>query len=182
MTPRLLAPTGCEQANGQPEHEDHRGMVRNACSRRESRFPRPTGLLSARGGQGCLRPHRSACVAATGEMAALQAPDRLEAAAAQVLRPRLEDRLQERGVYRRSQRQGDSLPLSRQHHPDPLDPDTGSHRLTSGTARGEPGARRRARRVRRAGTGRPTAERPQGVLSPTQLKRATGSGRPSAAS
>src|SRR6266536_1400961 len=74
MTPRLRAPTGCEQANGQPEHEDHRGMVRNACSRRESRFPRPTGLLSARGGQGCLRPHRSACVAATGEMAALQPP------------------------------------------------------------------------------------------------------------
>ena len=34
--------------------------------------------------------------------------------------------------------------------------------------RGEPDARERARPVRRAGTGRPTAERRQGVLSPTQ--------------
>ena len=32
-----------EQADGQPEHQEHRGMVRNACSRRESGFPRPTG-------------------------------------------------------------------------------------------------------------------------------------------
>jgi hypothetical protein len=32
-----------QQANGQPEQEEHRGMVRNACSRRESAFPRPTG-------------------------------------------------------------------------------------------------------------------------------------------
>jgi hypothetical protein len=32
----------------------------------------------------------------------------------------------------------------------------------------EPDARERARPVRRAGTGRPTAKRPQGVLSPTQ--------------
>ncbi len=33
-----------QHANGQPEHEEHRGMVGNACSRRESGFPRPTGL------------------------------------------------------------------------------------------------------------------------------------------
>jgi hypothetical protein len=31
-----------EEADGQPEHEEHRGMVRNACSRCESGFPRPT--------------------------------------------------------------------------------------------------------------------------------------------
>ena len=74
------------------------------------------------------------------------------------------------GVHRRIQRRCDPLPLPRQHHPDPLDPDTSSHRLTSG--HGTWRARcseTTARRVRRAGTGRPTAERPQGVLSPTQL-------------
>src|SRR6266496_6411890 len=32
-----------QQADGQPKHEEHRGMLRNACSRRESAFPRPTG-------------------------------------------------------------------------------------------------------------------------------------------
>ncbi len=30
-----------QQAHEQREHEEHRGMVRNACSRRESGFPRP---------------------------------------------------------------------------------------------------------------------------------------------
>jgi hypothetical protein len=34
-----------EEADGQPEHEEHRGMVRNACSRRETEFPRPTRRL-----------------------------------------------------------------------------------------------------------------------------------------
>jgi hypothetical protein len=34
-----------QQADGQPEHEEHRRMVRNACSRRESEFPRPTGKI-----------------------------------------------------------------------------------------------------------------------------------------
>jgi hypothetical protein len=33
-----------EEADGQPEHEEHRGMVRNACSRREAEFPRPTAV------------------------------------------------------------------------------------------------------------------------------------------
>jgi transposase len=37
--------------------------------------------------------------------------------------------------------------------------------------RGEPGARERARRVRRAGTGRPTGESRHGVPSPTQHRR-----------
>ncbi len=31
-----------EQTDGQPEQKEHRRMVRNACSRRESGFPRPT--------------------------------------------------------------------------------------------------------------------------------------------
>jgi len=38
--------------------------------------------------------------------------------------------------------------------------------------RGEPDARERARPVRRSGTGRPTAEKPHGVPSPTQLLKA----------
>jgi hypothetical protein len=32
-----------QQADGQPEQEEHRWMVRSACSRDESEFPRPTG-------------------------------------------------------------------------------------------------------------------------------------------
>src|SRR6266568_6009389 len=40
-----------QQADGQPEQEEHRWMVRSACSRGESEFPRPTlfplGLLMA---------------------------------------------------------------------------------------------------------------------------------------
>jgi hypothetical protein len=47
----------------------------------------------------------------------------------------VEIRLQRGRVYRRIQRRGDSLPLPRQQHPDPLDHDTGSRRhrrLTNG--------------------------------------------------
>jgi hypothetical protein len=39
-----------QQANGQPEQEEHRRMVRNACSRRESEFPHPTGQPDREGG------------------------------------------------------------------------------------------------------------------------------------
>ena len=50
-----------------------------------------------------------------------------------LLRPGVEVRLQRGRVHRRLQCQGDALPLPRQQHPDPMDPDTDSQqRLTSG--------------------------------------------------
>src|SRR6266487_6896459 len=44
-----------ELAGGQPEHKEHRRMVRNACSRREPGFPRPTGVATD-------DPHRVGCL------------------------------------------------------------------------------------------------------------------------
>ena len=51
-----------------------------------------------------------------------------------LLRPGVEVRLQRGRLHRRIQRRRDPLPLPRQHHPDPMDPETGSRhkRLTSG--------------------------------------------------
>jgi hypothetical protein len=50
-----------------------------------------------------------------------------------LLRPGVEIRPQRGRVHRRIQRRGDPLPLPRQHHPDPMDPETGSRQqLTSG--------------------------------------------------
>jgi hypothetical protein len=45
-----------EEADGQPEHEEHRGIVRNACSRHEAEFPRPTRRLSTSTPNGCKPP------------------------------------------------------------------------------------------------------------------------------
>src|SRR6266702_1573494 len=45
-----------QQADGQPEQEEHRWMVRSACSRGESEFPRPTGRCSAGSGGGSPMP------------------------------------------------------------------------------------------------------------------------------
>ena len=65
-----------------------------------------------------------------------QAPSRDERAPQSLLRQGVEVRLERGRIHRRIQRRGDPLPLSRQQHPDPMDPGTGSgphHRqLTSG--------------------------------------------------
>ena len=63
-----------------------------------------------------------------------QAPARDERTPPPLLRPGMAVRLQRGRVHRRIQRRGDKVPLPRQHHPDPMDPETrGRHqRLTSG--------------------------------------------------
>ena len=65
----------------------------------------------------------------------------------------------------------DPLPLPRTHHRDPVDPDTGSHRMTAdqlAKTRGAPGALKGARRVRRAVRGNPPAVTLAGRCGPTQ--------------
>ena len=59
---------------------------------------------------------------------------RLEGTAPPLLRPGMAVRPQRGRVHRRIQRRSDPLPLPRQQHPDPVDPDTGSRhrRLTNG--------------------------------------------------
>src|ERR1039458_8596013 len=51
-----------------------------------------------------------------------------------LLRPGVEVRLQRGRLHRRIQRRSETLPLSRQQHPDPMDPGTSSRhqQLTSG--------------------------------------------------
>ena len=64
-----------------------------------------------------------------------QAPARDERTPPSLLRPGVAVRLERGRVHRRIQRRRDTLPLPRQHHPDPMDPGTGSRphqQLTSG--------------------------------------------------
>src|ERR1041384_1583502 len=92
-------------------------------------------LLPARGVQADVQPGRLSRVAAAHRLDLPQAlPPELATATTQILCPRqLEDRLQWGRVHRRIQRRGDPLPLSRQHNPDPLDPEPGSYaQLTNG--------------------------------------------------
>ena len=61
-----------------------------------------------------------------------QEPCRLEGTAPPFLRPGMAARPRGGRVHRRIQRRCDPLPLPRQHHRVPMDPDTGSRRLTNG--------------------------------------------------
>jgi len=56
-----------------------------------------------------------------------QDPSRNAAVPPSLLRPGLADRPQRGHLHRRIQRRGEALPLPRQQHCDPLDPDIGSH-------------------------------------------------------
>ena len=94
-------------------------------------------LLPARSVQGGVQRHRQLHLAAADALDTPQvrgqAPSRDERTPPSLLRQGVEVRLQRGRVHRRLQRHGDALPLPRQQHPDPMDPDTGSQQqLTSG--------------------------------------------------
>jgi hypothetical protein len=64
-----------------------------------------------------------------------QAPSRDERTPPPLLRSGVAVRPQRGRVHRRLQRHGETLPLPRQHHPDPVDPGTGSHLAADQRAR-----------------------------------------------
>ena len=112
-------------------------------------------LLPARSVQGGLQRGRQPRLGPADALDAPQvrghAPARDARTPTPLLRQGLEVRLNGGRVHRRLQRHGDALPLPRQQHPDPLDPETGSRRhrrLTGGKdtwsarcpERGTPGA------------------------------------------
>ena len=88
-------------------------------------------LLPARHVQGHLQRGRPPCVepADALDQGQAQGQDRAEHErdAAPLLRRRMAVRLQRGRVHRRIQRHRDPLPLPRQQHPDPVDPETSSH-------------------------------------------------------
>src|SRR3954471_15453989 len=97
-------------------------------------------LLPARGVQGRVQHDRPVHLGQADALDTRQARGQNRAvderAPSSLLRHRVEIRPQRGRVHRRVQRRGDSLPPSRQQHPDPVDPQTGSRRhrqlMTSG--------------------------------------------------
>ena len=84
-------------------------------------------LLPARGVQGRVQRGRPPRVGPADALDTRQVrgqePARDEGTPPPLLRPGVEVRLQRGRVHRRIQRRGDPLPLPRQQHPDPVDPE-----------------------------------------------------------